>query len=276
MEILKTISGAARFIAFWVAVIVQLPIIVLIPTGKLSVGYARIFWKILMKITGVKTKVSGEKLSNARPLMLVSNHISVFEFPVFQIVFGTGYFGKAEIAKMPLVGYIARKIGVVFIDRNPRTAVQTTEKINKVMACVSYPMTIFPEGTTNNGNFIYPFKTAMFDVVDKVRGITIQPVVMIYRDKNGKKLGEQEIADDYSYPDNKKIEKYNTDFGKKERLVKKERSAFGQVFHIMKMGGMIVELKVLKPFKYQGMDRKEIASALHGIINDEFMKLKDK
>ena len=57
---------------------------------------------------------------------------------------------------------------------------------------------------------------------------------------------------------------------------KRERSAFGQVFHIMMLGGFMVEITLLPPPPLAGMDRKQIADVLHKIVSEKYMELKDK
>lgn len=274
-NIISTFFAGIKFTIYWLAIIVQVPILILIPRGRWSVAYSRIFYGILMYISGVRVTVNG-KLSSARPLLLVSNHISVFEMAVFPMALGTSFFGKADIEKYPLVGWIGKKFGVVFISRDPRTALETTQKINDSMIKAGYPMTIFPEGTTNNGCFVYPFKSSMFDIVGKIPNLTIQPIVMTYNLRDGSKISDdRNMVDNYSCPANAKIEKYNQDFGKSELVPTKERSLFGHVFHIMKLGGLRVELNLLPPPPLAGMDRKEIAATLHKIISDKFYELKD-
>ena len=59
-------------------------------------------------------------------------------------------------------------------------------------------------------------------------------------------------------------------------LCKIERSAFGQVFHIMMLGGFTVEITLLPPPPLEGMDRKQIAEVLQQIVSDKYMELKDK
>jgi 1-acyl-sn-glycerol-3-phosphate acyltransferase len=274
-NIYRTIIASIKFVLFWIAAFAQMPIVALIPKGRLSVAYSRVFYGILMKITGVHVCVRG-KLDTKRPLLLVSNHISVFEFAVFPMALGASFFGKAEIEKYPVVGWFAKKFGVVFISRDPRSAMETTKKINDAMKGARYPMTIFPEGTTNNACFVYPFKSSMFDIVNQVPNLTLQPIAMVYHPCNNAEYDDRWAADNLSCPANEKIEKYNADFGKSELVPTKERSTFGHVFHIMKMGGLMVEINLLPPPDLSGMDRKEIATSLHKIISDKFMEIKGK
>ena len=53
-----------------------------------------------------------------------------------------------------------------------------------------------------------------------------------------------------------------------------ERSAFMQVFHIICLGGFLVEIEVLPCPDLSGMDRKQMAEELHKIISNEYMKNK--
>ncbi|MBQ6011918.1 MAG: hypothetical protein IJL23_02235 [Alphaproteobacteria bacterium] len=45
-----------------------------------------------------------------------------------------------------------------------------------------------------------------------------------------------------------------------------------QVFHIMMLGGFMVEIDVLPVPDLTGMDRKQMADTLHKIISDKYMQ----
>lgn len=265
-----------RWLLFWIVAFIQFPILFLIPRGRWSVLYSRFFYWTLMEVGGVRGKLRGT-LSKNRPLLLVSNHISIFELAVYPILGLGSFFGKKEIAKYPLIGWFAKKFGVVFIDRDPRKAKSETAKINAGMKAAKYPMTIFPEGTTNNGCFVYPFKSAMFDVVDKIDGLTVQPVVLVYRDRRGRRIDSDYImANNYSCPANAKIAAHNQLHGKNEIIPAREFSTMGHFYHIMKLGGIRLEVNLLPPVPVAGMDRKEIADTLHKIISEKYTELKNK
>nr|MBQ0091179.1 hypothetical protein [Candidatus Enterousia merdequi] len=118
---------------------------------------------------------------------------------------------------------------------------------------------------TSNGAYVKQFKSSLFDVVEKT-GITVQPVVIHYRLKDGTKISDEDMANHFAYFDNKKIE-----YGP---YCKIERNAFMQVFHIMVLGGFLVEIDVLPVPDLSGMDRKQIADKLHEIISNNYMKNK--
>lgn len=252
------------FMFAWFLVFVNAFILLFIPKSKLSVKYMQFFMRQFNFITGVRYKVKGE-LSKKRPLLCVCNHISVFELATMPVAFGGSFFGKKEIGEWPLVGWIARKFGVIFIDRRPSHALEVLNQIKSELDRVNYPMFIFPEGTSTNGAYVKQFKSSMFDIVEKT-GITVQPVVIHYRLRDGTKISDEDMANHFAYFSNAKM-----DCGP---YCKVERSAFMQVFHIMTLGGFLVEIDVLPVPDLSGMDRKQMAETLHEIISKEYMKNK--
>ncbi len=264
-NIFNTTVAAIKFVSFWVMVVIQLPILILLPR-RWAVQYMPVFMWFLVKLAGIKIVVHG-KLSGARPLMVVSNHISVFEIATFPLAFRGSFIAKKEMEHWPLVGFVARRFGVIFVDRRPSHARDALAVVQKTVQSVQYPMILFPEGTTTNGAYVKPFKSSLFNFVEN-SNVVVQPMAMHYRYKDGSVIDEQTLADHFAYFDNKKM-----DMGPK---CKRERSAFGQVFHIMMLGGFMVEITLLPPPPLAGMDRKQIAETLHKIVSEKYMELKDK
>ena len=265
-NIFKKAFAVVRMIVFWTGIFIQVPIIFLLPTGRRSVAYMRVYMWWLKVSTGMRIRVHG-KLSDARPLLVVSNHISMFEIAMLSYAFGGSFIGKQEVAHWPVIGPIAKKFGVVFVDRNPATATQALIKVNKQLSKITYPLFIFAEGTTTNGAYVKPFKSAMFSIVEH-SNITVQPVVVNYRAHNGDVISDTDIANHYAYFSNAKM-----DMGP---LAVRERSAFGQLFHLMALGGFMIEITVLPVPDISGMDRKQIAETLHEMVSTKYMELKDK
>ncbi len=265
-NLFNTLFAVFKMIIFWLLIFVQLPIIFLLPKGRFSTIYMSMFMHILMFITGVKVRVHG-KLTNKRPLLVVANHISVFELATFSIAFGGSYFGKKEVEKWPIVGWVSRKFGVIFVDRRTMHAQDALKKVRDQMRKVKYPMFLFPEGTTTNGAYVKAFKSTLFDFMED-SDATIQPMVIAYRYRDGTPIDNLTLAEHFAYFDNIK-----QDMGPK---CSRERSVFGQVFHVMMLGGFMVEITTLSPPPLAGMNRKQIAAVLHEIISEKYMELKDK
>ncbi len=265
-NVFNTMGAVIKFAAFWIMVVVQLPIILLLPKGRASVWYMGVFMRILLVLSGIKIRVHG-KISSHRPLLVISNHISIFEIATFPVAFGGSFIAKKEMETWPLVGWVSKKFGVVFIDRRPSHAVEALKQVQETLANVSYPVFLFPEGTTTNGSYVKPFKSTLFNFVEN-SDVTVQPMVMHYRYRDGDVISDEDLAEHFGYFANEKQEK--------GPLCSRERSAFGQVFHIMMLGGFMVELTVLPPPPLAGMDRKQIAETLQKIVSDKYMELKNK
>ncbi len=264
-NVFNTITGAVRFALFWLMVVIQLPIIFLLPRGTISVRYMSVFMRILLVLSGIKTRVHGT-LSAQRPLLVISNHISLFEIATFPVVFGGSLVSKKEVESWPLVGWVAKKFGVVFVDRRPSHAHEALANVQNEIAKISYPLFIFPEGTTTNGAYVKPFKSSLFNFVEN-SNVTVQPVVVHYRHRDGSVMSADDLAQHFAYFDNKKMEQ--------GPLATRERSAFSQVFHVMVLGGFSVEITVLPAPDLIGLDRKQIAEKLQGIVSEYYMAHKD-
>lgn len=265
-NIFKKSFAVVRTVLFWTGIFIQVPIICLLPRGPLSVAYMRVYMWWLKVTAGLRVRVHG-KLTDARPLLVVSNHISFLEIAMLSYAFGGSFVGKREVAHWPVVGPLAKKFGVVFIDRNPATADQALKTVNEQLSRLTYPLFIFAEGTTTNGAYVKPFKSAMFNIVEN-SNITVQPVVINYRTRDGNVISDEDLANHYAYFSNAKM-----DMGP---LAKHERAAFWQLFHMMALGGIMIEITVLPPPALAGMNRKQMAETLGNMVSEKYMELKNK
>jgi 1-acyl-sn-glycerol-3-phosphate acyltransferase len=270
LNIFDYIFGTLRFALYVLWSIFCLIIGLFMPSYSTSgPKFLRFYMRVSAFLMGIKTRVHG-KLSDVRPLMIIGNHISVIEFFSFPVAFGNSFFSKNDAEKWPFIGWLMKKFGVVFIDRNPATALTALAKVQDQMSRATWPMAIYPEGTTTNGAYVKSFKSAMFNFLETengMQGATVQPVVMFYRNKDGSKISDEDLAEHYAYFTNAK-----QDCGPKCSC---ERGLIAQMFHIFVLGGFMVEIYVLPPPSLTGIkDRKELADVLQKIISDEYMKLK--
>ena len=162
---------------------------------------------------------------------------------------------------------LKKKFGVIFIDRRPSHAMDALKLVKDTVANVKYPMFLFPEGTTTNGAYVKQFKSTLFNFIEG-SNVVVQPMAMHYRFRDGGVISDEDLAEHFAYFNNS-----NQDMGP---CCTRERSAFGQVFHIMVLGGFKVEITVMPPPPLVGLNRKQIAETLHEIVSDKYMELKDE
>lgn len=146
--------------------------------------------RLLLRIIGVRFLVKGAP-SLSRPLLLVSNHTSYLDVLLLGAVLPVRFTPKSDIAKWPVVGAICRMIGCVFIDRKATRTTDNQEKLVEALeqgACVS----LFPEGTTNDGKRVLPFRSSYFSLAERTftgRALAVQPAVIRYTRINGMPVG---------------------------------------------------------------------------------------
>ena len=151
----------------------------------------RRYFAIAGKILGLRVIVRGRQ-STARPQLVVANHISYFD--IFAIGGAThGVFvAKAEIDSWPFFGWMGRAGGTVFVNRR-RTATGDARDDIRSRIAGGETLIMFPESTSNDGNRIRPFKSALFNVAERGTAdtppMTVQPVSIAYTRLNSLPLG---------------------------------------------------------------------------------------
>ncbi len=94
---------------------------------------------------------------------------------------GCAFVSKAEVEQWPVIGWLADQIGTVYVKREDRRAVIGQAMELREAVAKGGPVTLFPEGTTNDGITIKPFRASLLaSMVDPPGGAKVQPVVLDY------------------------------------------------------------------------------------------------
>jgi 1-acyl-sn-glycerol-3-phosphate acyltransferase len=161
-------------------------------TAWLSAARVMVY-RLTMRITGMTLSVNGE-IAPA-PVLLVSNHCSYLDVILMGSLRDICFTPKSDVRSWPVIGLTVALFGSVFVSRNPRDAKQVQEQIFTALRS-HRPLSLFPEGTTNNGRSLFPFKPSMFNLAhvwDGAEQLTIQPVSLRYASLNGQPME----GDDY-------------------------------------------------------------------------------
>lgn len=130
-------------------------------------------------IVGARVEKIGVPLR--RDVFYVANHLSWIDILALGGASGTAFIAKAELATAPLVGWLAGLNRTVYVKRENRLGV--AEQINDLRLALedNWAVTIFPEGTTTDGQSLLPFKTPMLRVLEPPpAGVMVQPVLLDY------------------------------------------------------------------------------------------------
>ena len=95
---------------------------------------------------------------------------------------GGSFVAKAEVARWPGVGVLARLQQTEFVERARRKAGAHVHQLQKRLDGGARLM-IFPEGTSTDGSYVLPFKSALFAAVERTPRSAkpvVQPVTVAY------------------------------------------------------------------------------------------------
>ena len=147
---------------------------------RLPSPWPRYFLGAVGWIVGARRRISGAKPLR-RDVFFVANHLSWIDIPVLAGVTGSAFVAKAEARDIPLVGWLCTLNRTIFVARGERMNVGA--QIAEVRAAVErgWAVTVFPEGTTGDGETLLPFKASLLAVLDPPPpGVMVQPVALDY------------------------------------------------------------------------------------------------
>ena len=192
MLYISHIRAAVRLLAcmVWFAVLIPVQAVNL----ALRLNFARKWpvtvYRVFNRLLGIGLKVAGRPVKQG-PVLYVVNHTSYADIAVLGALLEGCFVAKAEVAGWPLFGLCAKISGTVFIDRNPRLAARQSEVLKERLTAGDN-LILFPEGTSSDGNFVLPFRSALFSAATVRiggRAVTVQPVSVAYTHLDGIPMG---------------------------------------------------------------------------------------
>lgn len=136
-------------------------------------------------VLGIRYHVEGKRMQ-ARGAV-VSNHVSWLDIFVLNARKRVYFVSKAEVARWPAIGWLARAVGTVFINRDPRQA-KTQQALFEDRLLAGHRLLFFPEGTSTDGKQVLSFKSTLFEAFFSERlehDLHIQPVTLAYHVPRG-------------------------------------------------------------------------------------------
>jgi 1-acyl-sn-glycerol-3-phosphate acyltransferase len=176
--------------------------LVLMPTQAIALllgvrSWLRIpmwYHEMCRRLLGFELEIQGT-MTDDKPVLFVSNHSSYLDITILGSIVPASFVAKSEVAKWPLFGWLAKLQRTVFVDRRRRTTHNQRDEMGRRLHAGD-SLILFPEGTSNDGNRILPFRSALFSVAERgvdgaplERHLTIQPLSLAYTHLNGIPIG---------------------------------------------------------------------------------------
>lgn len=192
-------------------------------------------WSLrVLAILHVRLSVRGEVPDlSAAGVMFVANHISWLDIYLLDAVCPVRFVSKAEVRAWPVIGWLAVKIGTLFIERARRhdTARAGREVVDALRQgdCVA----VFPEGTTSNGTYLRSFHASLLQSAINSEA-RLWPVAIRYVHRDGTANLAPAYVDNMSFADS--------------------------LFRILNEPDLEAEIAYLVPLPVQGHSRRELVA----------------
>ncbi|WP_137929402.1 lysophospholipid acyltransferase family protein [Mesorhizobium comanense] len=156
----------------------------------------KIWHRLILRALGMRVHVKGA-LSDKRPLLVASNHISWTDIMVLGSFADVKFIARADMEGWPLIGMLSKLQRTVFIERERKrtSGDQASEIANRMSR--GDAMVLFAEGSTGDGNAVLPFKSTLFGAASMAisegaaQEVFIQPVAIAYTRLHGVPLGRR-------------------------------------------------------------------------------------
>jgi len=131
----------------------------------------------IVRIFGFRVTRVGEPLAGA--VLFVANHVSWLDIELMHSQRMMCFVAKAEIARWPLIGWLATRGGTIYHQRGSAHSLGAV--MERVVARLREGMAvgIFPEGGTGPGDRVRTFHARIFQVAADA-AVPIQPVALCY------------------------------------------------------------------------------------------------
>lgn len=107
------------------------------------------FLALAARACGTRVSTSGQ--ASCRDVFFVANHLSWLDILVLGGATGTAFISHDDVARWPIVGWLAKQNNTIFVARADRHGVRNQIAQLHTALKNHQPVALFPEGTTGNG-----------------------------------------------------------------------------------------------------------------------------
>jgi 1-acyl-sn-glycerol-3-phosphate acyltransferase len=177
-----------RLLGLIALLIIFVPLHYIYRIFKYGSPFPMLFLRYAGRMAGARVQTIGTPLR--RDVFFIANHVSWVDILSLAGASGTAFVAKAELNEVPVVSWLCRLNRTVYVKRENRLGV--AEQINLLREALAdnWAITVFPEGTTTDGQSLLPFKTSMLSVLEPPPpGVMVQPVLLDYGPSVGEDIG---------------------------------------------------------------------------------------
>ncbi|MBS8275821.1 1-acyl-sn-glycerol-3-phosphate acyltransferase [Thalassospira tepidiphila] len=162
------VCAAIRLMAYVLLTLVLLPVqmVAIAARLKLADELPRFYHALCLRILHIEVRVSGVDMMDG-PGVIVANHASYLDIPVLGALTRGSFIAKTEVADWPVFGLLAKLSRTTFIERRAARSREQNDQLSQRLGDGD-KLILFPEGTSNDGNRVLPFKSTLFASAERV------------------------------------------------------------------------------------------------------------
>jgi lyso-ornithine lipid O-acyltransferase len=156
------------------------------------------YHRFMAKLFGIRIITIGKSHID-EGVLIAANHTSWLDIVIFSALGPVSFVAKSEVATWPFFSTLSKLQRTVFVERTRRT--QTGEARDQIRErlLAGDTLVLFPEGTSDDGNQVLPFKSALMGAVEArvadgkggTRPVRVQPISTAYVAMHGMPMGRE-------------------------------------------------------------------------------------
>ena len=180
---------------------------------------------------------------------VVANHLSYLDIIVLMAALPCRFVTFTEMRSMPGIGLLVGLSRTLLVNRSRPGRVKEDIRLVTEALHAPVPVVFFPEGASFDGDFLRPFRPALFAAV-AAAGAPLNPCCLRYTDLEGESVTTANRHRLYYFGD---------------------MNLVGQLWSLINTKSISVELVCNPPIETQEQGRKELAELSHTIICRDFL-----
>jgi lyso-ornithine lipid O-acyltransferase len=168
-----------RTIAIVLGLIVCVPLHFLWKLFRSRSPWPRRFLRFAGWCCGLRVRTEGRPLRDH--VLFVSNHVTWLDIFALGGATGAAFVSRDDVERWPLVGWIAGLNDTIYVARHARREVHgQADRLRRTLQA-GRAVALFPEGTTEGGHEILPFRASLFaSLFPPIDGVRVQPIAIDY------------------------------------------------------------------------------------------------
>lgn len=178
-RLVRAAYGGYTWVALLAVVLPMCAVLAVTPGVTRRRRVARHAARLFFAVIGSPVRVEGGPVEPHYPCVVVSNHASYLDGIILTAALPPGftYLIKREMTRVPIAGFVLKRLGSAFVDRNNHGDRHRTARAMVALAANGTALGFFPEGTFDAAPGLKRFQLGAFSAAARAR-VPVLPVVI--------------------------------------------------------------------------------------------------